>query len=177
MSKSRTAIAYKVFCCEAMDELPADARLLYIYLSFETNLIGEVTRPRVLARGLGFDDSALDALIDSGFVLAIHDAMGCRYFIAHHFENNSLSNANQKNGAFTLLDDVSEIIEFIGEPFKSAYRAIGYVSPMDSLHVGEMEPQELEMESNRNWNRIEQESNPNRIEKDGEKARFAKGLQ
>lgn len=165
MSKTRTTVAYRVFCSEAMDELSHDAPLLYLNYCFESNLIGEIARPKVLARGLGFDNSALDSLISAGFVLAVDDVTGTRYFIRHHFINNGLANASQKNGAIALMDEASHLIEFEGEPFKSAYRIASCGSPTDSLNVGEKEPHESVL------NRIELESN--RSESEGESERHA----
>lgn len=165
MSKTRTTIAYRVFCSEAMDELSHDVPLLYLNYCFESNLIGEIARPKVLARGLGFDDAALESLVDAGFVLAVDDVVGTRYFIRHHFINNGLANASQKSGAAALMDEASHLIEFEGEPYKSAYRVVSEDSSTDSLNVGETEPQEYEL------NRIELESN--RIESEEEQERSA----
>lgn len=121
MAKSRTCFASSVCCSEAFELLPESARLLYYQIGFEADLIGEVVGLRRVARGYGFADDDVAALLDSGFLI---EAQG-RYFVRHHFEHNRLANDKQKAAAANKLDESPGALEFEGEEFKSAYRLMG----------------------------------------------------
>lgn len=125
MSKSRTCFASSVCCGDEFCELPESARLLYYQLGFEADTIGEIHGASRIAKGYGFNDADLQSLIDAGFIV---EADG-RRFIRHTFVNNSLPNEGMKQAAANAFEDVAEMLEFEGHPFKSAYRLIDADSP------------------------------------------------
>jgi len=104
MTKSRFCISSDVFFSSHMESLSEKARLLYCCACAESDLIGEIKHPRCVTACLQGGEKAFNELVGAGFIVAVDDGCGMRYFIKHHFLSNTLKNKRQKEAASSLYE-------------------------------------------------------------------------
>lgn len=112
-------IAASVAQSDSFLSMSVEAQWLYLMLLFECDVVGRILAVRRITRGFGVDESCLDELLESGYLMQV-DGM---FYDRHTWLNNKFASKI----ATRAQDDeaiANGTLTFEGEPFKSSYARV-----------------------------------------------------